>query len=251
MAFFKASLTVLVVSSAQCLFAGTVFLSPIIGGTYDPANGQLQQPFFVADGTPHIYRVDLVAQLFSSAPDEIFCEVLYDISLNGLLRNTLNVGGINTGLTNPKPNYVPDRPTTDLFIKGTGQPLSDFYVGGFNGDFGASPTDLQGIITAPDVNTLNGLVDGSNNPVTDPRLSIATGAGTRLGAVYVKWDGLTTASLSLNGYFVTMDSVTTQRSSEQSFSRTMIVSEPTSLTLVAPIFILGHCWRMMKAAGAS
>jgi hypothetical protein len=186
----------LVISSAAS--AGTMNLYATVQATYTTA-GSLIAETFIADGQPHIYRVGIFVQVSNLAAGESFGLVGYDISLTGgLSRNTLNIGGATTGLTNPKPNYVPDNPTTNLIISASGNPLSNWYTGGQNGDLGTAG-DLIGMLTAIDPANLNGLEDNQAQPATDPRLAIGTSAlGTRIGVVYVLWNGTTPGQFNFN-----------------------------------------------------
>jgi hypothetical protein len=150
-------------------------------------------------GTPELYRFDIYARVSGLGPNESFGLVGYDMTFSpGFTRNSLNIGGASTGLTNPKPNYVADNPTTPLVVSASGQPLTNYYTGGQNGDLGSSTTDLVGMLTAIDASNLDGLEDGDGVHATDPRLAIGTNAGgTRIGAIYLRWDGVTNARFTL------------------------------------------------------
>jgi len=178
-------------------------LTPVVQATYDATTGALISNTYQVDpGVAHIYRVGLMAKVSNLGTNESFGLIGYDIGLQpGLSRNTVSVGGAATGLTNPKPNFVADSPATQLTVTATGTALTNYYTGGQNGDLGSSTSDLVGLLTAIDASNLDGLEDANGDHATDPRLAIGTTAGgTRIGVVYVKWDGTTTATFSvLNG----------------------------------------------------
>jgi len=193
---------VAVLAFASMASAATMSLTPVVQATYDATTGALVGNSYIRDNTPHIYRVALMAGVGALGANESFGLVGYDIGLQpGLSRNTVSVGGAATGLTNPKPNFVADSPSTSLIISSSGQTLTNYYTGGQNGDLGSSTTDLVGLLTAIDASNLDGLEDDQGVHATDPRLAIGTAVGgTRVGVVYVKWDGTTTALFSvLNG----------------------------------------------------
>jgi len=186
-----------VVAMASAASAAVITLTPVIQNTYDATTGASQQAGFKNDGLPHIYRIGVIAQITGQAAGETFGLAGYDVTLGGgLSRNTLTVGSASSGLTNPKPNYVPDSPATTLIISSSGTTLANWYAGGQNGDLGSSLTDLIGLLTAIDPSNLNGLED-DNGPAPDPRVNIGTGSGTRLGAIYVKWDGTTIGTFQI------------------------------------------------------
>jgi hypothetical protein len=186
-----------VISGVRTVEATNFSLELSIGATYSPDTGVQQSVGFLADSTPHIYRVDLIAHVSDLPPGKSFGLFGYDMRLNGLTRNRLDVGSIESGLTNPKRNYVADNPTTSLFDAVSQTPISNYYTGGQNGDLGESNRDLVGMLTAIDPFTLGNLVDENLIPQPDPRQAIGLGNGTRLGALYVKWDGTIPATLSI------------------------------------------------------
>jgi hypothetical protein len=221
----------------------TFSLELSVGATHHPETGALQSTGFIADSTPHIYRVDLIAHVSGLAPGESFGVFGYDMRLNGLMRNTLNLGGTGGGLINPKPNYVPDNPTTSLFSAVSESPLFDYYTGGANGDFGPSSSDLIGMLTAIEPFTLGNLVDENFVPQPDPRQTIGLGAGTRLGALYVKWDGTSFATLSIiNGLFTEADPINRLHYPPDPVPDSVlvfnvVVAEPATLILGVPMGI--------------
>jgi len=234
---FVAVVAVLALASTSS--AATVTLTPTVQATYDNA-GVLIGNSFIKDGQPHIYRVGIMASIQGLGANESFGLVGYDVALQGagLTRNTVSVGGATTGLTNPKPNYVADSPTTPYFISASGNPLTNYYTGGNNGDLGSLGTDLIGMLTAVDSANIGGLEDDQGVHVAvDPRTTIGTsGGGTRLGVVYVKWDGVTSSTFTLTSpLFSTVNSAT------HSFSNTaaatvvpaVFVPEPSTIVLAS------------------
>jgi len=230
---------VALVGVASVASAGTIALKADVQATYDPTTGAKTADTYTNDGQPHIYRVAIMANTTNLGAGEAFGLVGYDVGITGgLTRNTVSVGGATTGLTNPKPNYVGDSPTTALFVSSTGNPLTNWYTGGQNGDLGSSTTDLLGMLTAVDSANLDGLEDDQGVHATDPRLSIGTSAaGTRLGVVYVKWNGTTDSFFNINNPLYSIASVP-----NHSFSNTVAavangfhfipVPEPTSIVLM-------------------
>jgi hypothetical protein len=221
--------------------AGTVALSGIIQATYTPSGTLISETAF-ADGQPHIYRVGIFVKVSNLAPGESFGLVGYDMSLtglggsgpHGLSRTTLSTG--IPGPLFPRPNYFRDAPTTNLIISASGQPLTNWYTSGQNGDLGVSFTDLIGIITAIDPASLNGLEDAQGQPATDPRLAIGTSAiGTRLGVLYLQWDGVTPSQLNFNSVLGALADVPGKKffnANAISAPPLVFVPEPSSIALM-------------------
>src|SRR4051812_26976307 len=96
---------VAVLTVASMASAATMALTPVVQATYDATTGALISNTYVQDNQPHIYRVGLMTKVTGLGANESFGLVNYDIGLQpGLARNTVNVGGATTGLTNPKLN---------------------------------------------------------------------------------------------------------------------------------------------------
>jgi len=197
--------------------AGTIAVSGQIQATYSTTGVLLAGAPFQATGAPQIYRVGVFVSTSNLAANESFGLAGYDLSMsgqsggqNGLSRNTVTVSG--NGGTNPKPNYFADSPATTLFINSSSQPLSNYYTGGQNADLGSSTSDLIGLLTAIDPSNLNGLVDGNGDAQPDPRLTIGTTpGGTRIGVVYLQWDGVHNSQLNFNGVLTALANGTTNK----------------------------------------
>jgi len=197
--------------------AGTITVSGQIQATYSTTGTLLPGAAFQTTGQPQIYRVGIFANAANLAANESFGLAGYDLSMsgqnggqNGLTRNTVTVAG--NGGTNPKPNYFADSPATSLIISSSSQPLSNYYTGGQNGDLGSSTSDLIGLLTAIDPSNLNGLEDGNGDHQPDPRLTIGTGpGGTRIGVVYLLWDGTHNSQLNFNGVLTALANGTTNK----------------------------------------
>jgi len=202
MIFRKLSLVaaVAIAAMASAASAATITLVPVIQQTYDSTGLVNQGAGFINDGQPHIYRVAITTKITGQGANESWGAASYDITLSGgLARNTVTDGGVTTGLTRVKPNYVNDSTAINnpALFDSVG-PVPDYYANGKNGDLGLSTSDFIAITTAIDPANLGDLTDIDGNPAADPRQTIGVAAaGTRLGVVYVKWNGTVDGVLSL------------------------------------------------------
>jgi hypothetical protein len=218
----------------RAVSAAVVEISTRIGATHDPITGVKIGDGLQADGLPKILRMDISVIATGLGPNESFGLVGFDFAISGIFTRYSGFGVIMNGLQNPKPNYVADAPTTSLSVGATGQPLTNYYTGGQNGDLGVSTSDLIGILTAVDAHSLGDLVDADDNPAPDPRLQIGKGNGTRIGVAWVNWNGQLGGSFGYNAaLFATVDTVTHQFSSTAPAiaPAIFIVPEPSSLVL--------------------
>jgi len=231
---------VAIVAMASVASAATITLTPVVQATYDSTGLVNQGNSYINDGQAHIYRVAILTQIAGQAAGESWGATSYDITLaGGLGRNTVTDGGVTTGLTRVKPNYVNDSTAINnpALFDSVG-PVPDYYANGKNGDLGALTTDFIAITTAIDPANLGDLTDIDGNPASDPRQTIGTiGAGTRLGVVYVKWNGTTQGTLSLINASVASANANTNKFND-SVATTVAplqfipVPEPTSIALM-------------------
>jgi len=230
---------VAIVAMASAASAAVITLVPVVQATYDSTGLVNQGAGYINNGLPHIYRVAITTQITGQAAGESWGAASYDIGLTGgLSRNTVTDGGVTTGLTRVKPNYVNDSTAINnpALFDSVG-PVPDYYANGKNGDLGQFNNDFIAITTAIDPANLGDLTDVDGLAQPDPRQTIGNGAGTRLGVVYVKWDGTTLGALSLLNASVASANANTNKFNDS--VPTVVaplafipVPEPTSIALM-------------------
>jgi len=138
----------------------------------------------IANATPAnpVYiRLSINSVLGSLGADEAYGNELVDLTFSGgAARFAANVGSA-------RPNYLGFNGPAGFNDSGTQVQIMQS-----NADQGPSSTDLKAL--TPIINndsSYNNVFDDASqsNQIADPRTTFATGAGSRIGTIDVKWDG--------------------------------------------------------------
>jgi hypothetical protein len=134
---------------ARNLPAATTTLTATITNTFSPDGQTLQSPpDVIFDGQPHIYQVDVLAQLGGTiSPTESFGSASFDILPTGQAVSRISFSNANVS-SGWRPN---DPPMTNV-ANSSGVLIPTIFSGGANGDLG-TPNDFIGIAQVIDTAT--------------------------------------------------------------------------------------------------
>jgi hypothetical protein len=188
-----------IMSFGKHSFAGSVAISMKPTGVFDfsgaviandPAAALLASAQFV----PGYYRMEIDAQLVGPlAPGEAFGYLTWSFSLgSGLSKPLANVGSF------VREAYVSNNPIPNppIFNSAAVQYFTTF---GSNSDTGGD--DWQNIFVSLDILNLGETFDSDGNNLiqTDPRTTFVTTAPTKIGQIFVNWNGFQMTTLSTFG----------------------------------------------------
>jgi hypothetical protein len=156
--------------------AAVIAVNPVVGGWYDTGfNPIAPVPAGTSPGVPVIVQVDLMMQVLSlGAGEDSFGNAGLSIQKTGPLAEV----GIG---------YQPNNPTVDSNGALPGGLVNMF---GQNADYGADAMDLQGILAS--------MATGSFANASDPRRKVGEEGPYLLGSVFMQWDGVGQATLSID-----------------------------------------------------
>jgi hypothetical protein len=175
---FIAFMALVVCCSALEVQAGSFRLVPSVLGWFDEAFNPIAAPVG-NPGTPVVAQVEFDMFVDSLAAGE---DGFGNVGFN------INFG---PGLSDfGDSNWQADNPTVD---SNGPSPLGNVPLYGQNGDFGGSATDEQGILVS--------MATGAFTNAVDPRRTVGEAGGQRglLGSVFVRWDGIGPAVLTIDG----------------------------------------------------